>query len=166
MSIFSSNTTYPLVVFRGTTATLLRAGGSTAPPGFPVENVVYTAVIDRAFYKLVSRFRLLHIEILIAVGRQMSIRIALELAAELKRNGTPSVNTPIMEKAASDMPLWVQQAGQGQKAGLPNVLRHAYPEEAKSSTWEDCKVEYLATSREFGLGALHAYSAVKGAVAA
>lgn len=151
MSIFSSNTTYPLVVFRGTTATLLRAGGGTAPPGLQAEDVVYTGELDRASYKLVARSPLLHTEILLAVGRQMSTRIAPEFAAEFKRTGTLSANSPILKKAASDVPLWVQQAGQGQKAGLRR--------------WRKAKVENALTCAKCVMGLVSSGAGLASAAA-
>lgn len=151
MVIFSSNATYPLVVFRGTTATLLRAGGGTAPPGFKAEDVVYTAELDRSSYKLVSRSPLLHTEILLAVGRQMSTRIAPQLAAEFARTGTLTANSLILKKAANDAPLWVQQAGKGQTAGLRR--------------WRKAKVENALTCTACVMGLVSSSAGLASAAA-
>lgn len=117
MSIFSSGTTFPLVMFRGTTATLLRAGGASAPPGLHAEDVGYTAELNRSSYKLISRSPLLHTETLLAVGNQMSTKIA-RTRRRIQADRYAERQQPDPEKAASDLPLWVQQAGQGLKAGL------------------------------------------------
>lgn len=142
----ASPKSFTVTVFRGSLATLLRAGKVAVPSTFVSEDLTYTATLDQPTYKLLMRSPLLHQHVLLTVGERMSSKVATGLAQEFKQTGKVGKDSIVLKVAENQVQHWTQQAIQEQGPGL-----HAWRKVRLANGVQVLKCAFSLTTAGMGL---------------